>query len=96
MTIGRKVRAPSSAGSVGRIGSVAITSTIQPDGIMRSLRATALAARASFSRGQNSTAADQLQALEQQISTDAPSWPSVASEQQQLDDMINSILSSLQ
>jgi DNA-binding beta-propeller fold protein YncE len=73
-----------------------ISGTIQPDGIMRSLRATALAASASFSRGQNSTVASQLQALEQQISTDAPSWPSVASEQPQLDNMINSILSSLQ
>ena len=38
----------------------------------------------------------ELQALEQQITTDAASWPAVASEQEQLDDIINSILGSLQ
>ncbi len=72
-----------------------ITNTIQPTGIMRSLRAKALASRAAFDRGDESAAASQLNALRLEIGAQSGNL-TVVSERDYLLGQIDSILARLQ
>lgn len=73
----------------------AITNAIQPVGIMRSLRAKALASRAAFDRANNGAATNQLNALKQEIAAQSGN-PTIAGGRDYLLGQIDSILARLQ